>query len=77
MVRLTDRPDMTLDVHRGRKITAKKTTTFLFGALNKMCFLLPKQSLKSTSILLIDLDFIDHLEEDRSRYLGLFWKEKA
>ena len=27
MVRLTDRPDMTLDVYRGRKTTTKQTTT--------------------------------------------------
>ena len=31
MVRLTDRPDMTLDVYRGRKTTIQPTNLYLKG----------------------------------------------
>ena len=31
MVRLTDRPDMTLDVYRGRKTTIQKQQSFSFN----------------------------------------------
>ena len=34
VVRLTDRPDMTLDVYRGRKTT---TTTWEYGVDRKIC----------------------------------------
>ena len=37
VVRLTDRPDMTLDVYRGRKTTIKQTNKLYFLCL-ELCF---------------------------------------
>ena len=37
VVRITDRPDMTLDVYRGRK-TTKQQQQQLKGSLRKFCF---------------------------------------
>ena len=33
VVRLTDRPDMTLDVYRGRKTTTTTTTTYFYSTM--------------------------------------------
>ena len=33
VVRLTDRPDMTLDVYRGRKTTIQPKTNLIFGVI--------------------------------------------
>ena len=37
VVRLTDRPDMTLDVYRGRKTTIQPTNSYTKGLLAEIC----------------------------------------
>ena len=37
VVRLTDRPDMTLDVYRGRKTTIQPTNQPPYAKINKSC----------------------------------------
>ena len=41
VVRLTDRPDMTLDVYRGRKITMQQQQNLLYNLyiFSKFCFI--------------------------------------
>ena len=46
VVRLTDRPDMTLDVYPGRKTTMQQCNSY-----KTEFFFLPKQSQRSSSIL--------------------------
>ena len=45
VVRLTDRPDMTLDVYRGRKTTMQQQSTSQFRILNSE-FRIPKFALR-------------------------------
>ena len=58
VVRLTDRPDMTIDVYRGRKTTIQQYNT---SSVIRQSFFLPRQSRKSCLSYKTELDLWDHL----------------
>ena len=50
VVRLTDRPDMTLDVYRGRKTTKQKQHSFAISAASKQVSCPNKRLIRSSGV---------------------------